>query len=42
MGARPRLPDPVEDRLQEIADERDISSLGETVRYVMQEAGYDV
>lgn len=41
MGKRPRLPEPVEQELAQIKDEYDYPSLGEAVRHVMKEAGYE-
>lgn len=42
MVARPRLPKPVEEQAREIQSEHEYPSLGEAVRHVFQEAGYDV
>lgn len=40
--SRPKLPEPVRQKLIEIKEERDFASGGEAIRAVMMEAGYDV
>jgi len=42
MGRRPTLPRPVYEQAEEIQDEFEYPTVGEAVRHVFQEAGYDV
>lgn len=42
MAARPKLPRPVEETLDEIMDEHDYNTYGEAIRHALREAGYDV
>ena len=37
-----RIPDPVYSRAQEVKDEHEFSSIGEAIRYMVREGGYDV
>lgn len=37
-----RVPDPVYNRAEEIKEERDLPSIGEALRYMSREGGYDV
>ena len=42
MVDRPPLPGPVAEKAAEIQDEHDYPSMGEAIRHVFKEAGYDV
>lgn len=42
MGARPRLRTPTEEKLRDIMDEYEYSSLGAAIDHALREAGYDV
>jgi hypothetical protein len=42
MGARPELPEPVEQTTREVVEKHDLPSLAEGIRHVYREAGYDV
>jgi len=37
-----RVPDPVYDEAEQIKDDRDLPSIGEALRYMAREGGYDV
>lgn len=37
-----RIPDTVAHRAREVRDERDFASIGEAIRHMCQEGGYDV
>lgn len=39
---RPELPEPVADEAEDVMKEHDYPSLGEAIRHVFREAGYDV
>jgi len=42
MARRPRIRDPVADKLEEIAQTHEYGSLDEAVTHALREAGYDV
>jgi Arc/MetJ-type ribon-helix-helix transcriptional regulator len=42
MREQHRLPEPVAEQAKELKKERDFSSVGEAVRYMCREGGYDV
>lgn len=37
-----RVPDPVKEKAEDVKDEGDFATLGEAVRYMVREGGYDV
>jgi len=37
-----RIPDPVYREAEQVKDEREFSSIGEAIRYMVREGGYDV
>lgn len=42
MVNRPRLPDPVQESLEDYMDDHDINAAGEAVRHLLIKQGYDV
>ena len=42
MAKRPRLPESVIKTAEQVKDEYDYPSLGEAIRHMCQEGGYDV
>ena len=37
-----RIPDPVAEQAKQLRDERDFTSVGEAIRYMAREGGFDV
>lgn len=37
-----RIPDPVYEEAESIKDKKEFSSIGEAIRYMVREGGYDV
>jgi hypothetical protein len=42
MVKQAKLPEPVHDRAMELKEEEEFSSIGDAIRHVFTEAGYDV
>jgi len=42
MSDQLRVPDTVSERARTLVDERDFASIGEAIRHMCQEGGYDV
>jgi hypothetical protein len=42
MGHRPRIPKSVYEQAEEVKDEYDYPSIGEAIRHMCKEGGYDV
>jgi hypothetical protein len=42
MTTQQRIPDTVADRASDLVDEQDFATIGEAIRHMCQEGGYDV
>jgi len=42
MGEQQRIPDTVVEKARELREERDFASIGEAIRYMCREDGFDV
>lgn len=42
MSQQVRIPDTIYEKAEELKEERDFPSIGEAIRYMCREGGYDV